>query len=128
LDDFSAALVEEVARWVSPEELQGVIRSDGELAPALLCLESAELLREAGPWGQGFPEPVFDGVFEVLERRIVGEKHLKLRLRNGDAALDAIAFNAPAEAASRERVHAVYRLDVNEWQDSRRLQLVIEHL
>lgn len=127
LADFSRALNEEVARWIAPEELRGVIHSDGELTAEMLCLECAEALRASGPWGQAFPEPLFDGVFEVHDRRIVGEKHLKLRLAPpGGAPLDAIAFNAADLAATR--VRAVYRLDVNEWQGVRRPQLVIEHL
>lgn len=129
LQPFTAALNEEMARWVSAEELRGVIRSDGELPAEFFNLECAELLRDAGPWGQGFPEPVFDGIFEVHDRRVVGERHLKLRLCPVGKAvqLDAIAFNAAAAPAMRQ-VRAAYRLDVNEWQGTRRPQLVIEHL
>lgn len=128
LPEFAAALNAEIARWVAPEELRGVVRTDGELPPEWLCLECAEVLRAAGPWGQAFPEPLFDGVFGVADRRIVGERHLKLRLDCGAGVpLDAIAFNA-GDFPDARRVHAVYRLDVNEWQGSRRAQLVIEHL
>ncbi len=128
LDDFAAALDAEVARWVSPEELRGVVPSDGELAPEFLRLECAEALREAGPWGQAFPEPQFDGVFEIRDRRVVGEKHLKLRLASGGGApLDAIAFNA-GDFPECRAVRAVYRLEVNEWQGRRSVQLVIEHM
>lgn len=129
LAEFSRALNDETARWVSAEELRGVVRSDGELAGEFLSLECAEALRAAGPWGQAFPEPQFDGVFELRERRIVGENHLKLRLACDGArqAINAIAFNA-GSLPECTRVRAVYRLDVNEWQGRREAQLVIEHL
>lgn len=129
LEEFSTALNAELAHWVTAEELRGVVHSDGELSAQDLCLVCAEALREAGPWGQGFPEPMFDGTFEVRGRRIVGERHLKLQLGlPGDAAvLEAIAFNQ-AMFATVDRVRAVYRLDVNEWQGRRSPQLVIEHL
>lgn len=128
-DAFSAALNEEMARWVSADELRGVVRTDGELPAEFLSLECAELLREAGPWGQAFPEPLFDGVFDVHERRIVGERHLKLRLGVAGLAqpLDAIAFNA-IDFPESGRLRAAYRLDVNEWQGRRSPQLVLEHL
>ncbi|HEX6929771.1 MAG TPA: single-stranded-DNA-specific exonuclease RecJ [Gammaproteobacteria bacterium] len=129
LPDFACALNEEIARWVSMDELGGTILSDGELAPEWFCLDAAAALRGAGPWGQAFPEPVFDGVFTVAERRVVGEKHLKLRLVPPGAPeiLEAIAFNA-ADVPAAPEIRAVYRLDVNEWQGRQRVQLVIEHL
>lgn len=127
LDAFATALNEELARWISADDLRGVLASDGELLPEHLGLECAEALRAAGPWGQAFPEPVFDGEFELCDRRIVGERHLKMKLAAGDVILDAIAFNA-AEFADCRHVRAVYRLDVNEWQGRRSAQLVIEHL
>ncbi|MES1944199.1 single-stranded-DNA-specific exonuclease RecJ [Salinisphaera sp. PC39] len=124
---FRAAFAEEVGRWVSEDMLQGVVVSDGELSDAELGLEIAYALREGGPWGAGFPEPVFDGVFAVLDQRIVGERHLKLRLgTDGGRAVDAIAFNHDREAP--DRVRAVYRLDVNRYQGIDSVQLVIEHI
>jgi len=129
---FTQAFDEEVARWLSDDDLEGKIFSDGELSSQDLTLDLAEHLREAGPWGQGFPEPVFDNEFEVLDQRVVGEKHLKLRLRHGGRrAIDAIAFNSvadPQALPSWTRVRAAYRLDVNDYQGSRQVQLVIEHL
>jgi single-stranded-DNA-specific exonuclease len=92
----------------------------------------AEILAEGGPWGQGFPEPLFDGVFETVSHRVVGEKHLKLVLRPGGDGplLDGIAFNAaPAFAAGLPpRVLAAYRLDCNEFRGEISLQLRVEHL
>jgi single-stranded-DNA-specific exonuclease len=135
LDAFAAALVEEVGRHARASELEAVIESDGELAPGELELSLARTLREAGPWGQHFPEPVFDGRFAVREQRIVGERHLKLRLvplaAPGARPLEAIAFNvepgAWPNAAVRE-LEIAYRLDVNAWRGEERLQLVVEHL
>lgn len=124
---FEAALHEEMLRWVDPAELRGVIHSDGELPAQFLTLECAEILREAGPWGQHFPEPVFDGIFEVRDARVVGERHLRLRLGCEGSLIDGIAFNA-ADTSLGSRVHAAYRLDVNEWNGTRRPQLVLEHL
>jgi len=88
------------------------------------------MLRQAGPWGKDFPEPVFDGRFEILERRIVGERHLKLvlRERQGHTVVDAIQFFHHEEdwpEGGRECLLA-YRLDVNEWRGRRSLQLIIE--
>jgi single-stranded-DNA-specific exonuclease len=131
-EEFSQSFDEEVSRWLSEDDLQGRVMSDGELAPEDFHLELAQLLRDAGPWGQGFPEPLFDGYFEVINKRVVGEKHLKLTLRlvGEKKSLEAIAFNAaPAgELPKWAQVHAAYRLDVNEYQGCRSLQLVIEHL
>jgi single-stranded-DNA-specific exonuclease len=126
---FRDAFAEEVARQLSEDDLRGVIHSDGELPGADLTLDLAERLRQGGPWGQAFPEPVFDGVFDVAAQRVVGERHLKLSLRSGAYTLDAIAFGAaPHGPPAWTRVRAAYRLDVNEYQGRRALQLVIEHL
>ncbi len=127
---FRDAFDEEVARQVCDADLQGRVWSDGEISAAELTLELAEQLRAAGPWGQGFPEPVFDGEFEIVSQRIVGNRHIKMALRRDGRLFDAIAFNGapqgqPLRAA---RVHAAYRLDVNEYQGARCLQLVLEHV
>ena len=131
-DTFAAAFNAEVCRHLSPEDLHGTIYSDGELAGQDINLELAEELRRAGPWGQGFPEPVFDGVFELVNRRIVGEKHLKLLLRSPGHShtVDAIAFNTvdhewPSEV---RQVQLAYRLDVNEFNNRRNTQLIVEHV
>ncbi len=130
--EFAAAFDAEVGRHLGDADFQGVVVSDGELNESELGLALAESLRDGGPWGQGFPEPVFDGVFDVLTRRVVGERHLKLQLRpvNGASCLDAIAFHAVVDgvAPAWTRVRAAYRVDVNEYQDSRALQLIIEHM
>lgn len=126
---FARAFDEEVGRWLSDDDLRGRLDTDGELAAADFSLNLAETLRAGGPWGQGFPEPLFDGCFDILDRRIVGEKHLKLTLRSGNSKpLSAIAFHAAETPSDWTRVRAAYRLDVNEYQGNRALQLVIEHL
>lgn len=105
---------------------------DGALTPDCFSLEFAELLREAGPWGQHFPEPVFQGEFEVLNRRVLQDKHLKLTLRipGTDALVDGIAFNQDPFllADGRDALTALYRLDVNEFRGQRNVQLNIDHL
>jgi len=126
---FARAFDEEAGRWLSEDDLRGRMYTDGELEAGDFSLELAEALRAAGPWGQGFPEPVFDGCFDILDRRIVGEKHLKLTLRGRNMKpISAIAFNAAETPSDWTRVRAAYRLDVNEYQGNRSLQLVLEHL
>jgi single-stranded-DNA-specific exonuclease len=128
-DAFAQAFDAEVSRWLTDDDLQGRLYTDGELTAEDFSLSLAETLRAGGPWGQGFPEPLFDGCFEVLERRIVGEKHLKLVLRSdGSRPIDAIAFHAAETPSDWTRIRAAYRLDVNEYQGVRALQLVLEHL
>lgn len=127
---FQAAFDAEVSRHLNADDLHGVIHSDGELTADELTLELAEALRRAGPWGQHFPEPIFDGVFEVQSQRVVGDSHLKLTLRHGArAGIDAIAFNqASIGDLTGSRVVLAYRLDANEFRGMTSLQLVVEHL
>lgn len=134
LDEFSRAFEQEVARLRDPGDGVPPIWTDGPLADSDLTLSTARLLRDAAPWGQAFPEPCFDGEFEIDSTRVVGERHVKLWLRPCGSTLrvDAIAFNLLDAELQREppagRVRAVYRLDVNHYQGQERLQLVIEHL
>ncbi|HCH50177.1 MAG TPA: single-stranded-DNA-specific exonuclease RecJ [Proteus sp.] len=122
-----------MAELVSKEQLQGVILSDGELTDSQLTLPTAEMLREAGPWGQAFPEPLFDGKFQLLKPRIVGEKHLKMILQplNSNLLIDAIAFNIDRNVwpdNSIKMVEIAYRLDINEFRGQRNPQLLVEHI
>ena len=132
LGAFSGAFDGEVRRKVDQESLRGVIHSDGPLDTGEFNMELAGLLRNAGPWGQGFPEPLFDGGFEVINERVVGEKHLKLVLRpeQGGELLDGIAFNQAEDHAGKglERIHAAFRLDINEFRGNTSLQLIVEHI
>ena len=139
-DRFSAAFDEEVRRHLGPEDLHQEIISDGTLVKNELNLTVAEVLRSGGPWGQGFPEPVFDGVFQLVSRRIVGERHLKLVLQatgnNGGneqgskQMIDAIAFNTVDDdwPDSVEQVELAYRLDVNEFNGRRTAQLMVDFI
>jgi len=132
LKAFERAFAAEAGRFADQIDDSGRLYSDGQVPPEDLSLPMAELLRQSGPWGQGFPEPAFDGEFKVLQQRIVGERHLKLDLlpRGGDGPIGAIAFNHPELLPvdeSRECV-AVFRLDVNEFRGLRQAQLVVEHI
>ena len=130
---FADAFVAEVERHAEDVELQAVIHSDGELLEDEFQLELATTLRFAGPWGQHFPEPIFDGIFQLVSQRLVGEKHLKLTLFPADSSvlLDAIAFNVDLDTwpdPAIEQVEIAYRLDVNEFRGRRSVQLVVEHI
>ena len=129
---FTQAFEKVLADWVSPEDLHAEIYSDGELADDDLDLATAKILRNSGPWGQGFPTPVFDGEFTVLDYRVVGEHHLKLVLQPSDSekSIDAIAFNfANYDWNNRAAlVHAAFQLDVNSFRGIESPQLVIQHL
>ncbi|MVF14153.1 single-stranded-DNA-specific exonuclease RecJ [Ketobacter sp. MCCC 1A13808] len=133
LTRFERAFDQEARRILKPENLTGELISDGVLQEAELDLSVAKMLREAGPWGQSFPEPLFDGVFELLDQRIVGEKHLKLTLGlpASKRVIDGIAFNVDLERwpdRSLKQVYLVYRLDVNEFRGIQSAQLMVEYL
>ena len=127
---FSRLFEQEVGKCAFPAGAAGELLSDGELEAGELTLETARIVKEAGPWGQAFPEPLFDGEFEVVSARILGERHVKFGLALPGLArpLDAIAFNL-ARAFDPEatgRVHLAYRLDVNDYDGRRSVQLVVE--
>jgi single-stranded-DNA-specific exonuclease len=129
---FETEFAREVERWVDADTLAGHLHSDGELQAGEFNVATAEALRDGGPWGAGFPEPAFDGVFGVIEARVVGQRHLKLRLRSASGeTVDAIAFRylddgqAP-DIRANDSVAAVYRTGVDEYTGVRRLQLVTE--
>ncbi len=136
LPAFRAAFAAEIALRADADNLTGWVLSDGELERNEIALRTALALRAAGPWGQGFPEPVFDGEFDVLETRIVGERHLKLKVRaaTGCESIDAIAFGYLGSAAESlaiargARVRLAYRLEVNEYNGMERVQLNCQHL
>ncbi|MGL5291688.1 MAG: DHHA1 domain-containing protein, partial [Vibrionaceae bacterium] len=133
LPDFSAAFNAAVQNVLGDEPPCAVVLSDGELLPAELTLETAQLLQDAGPWGHGFAAPCFDGIFSIKSQNLLAGKHLKLQLTpvDGDLSLDAIAFNIdtqlwPNLAASQ--VHIAYRLEINEFRGQSTLQLMIEYI
>lgn len=130
LEEFKAVFIEEVSRHLSEDDLKGVVISDGELSLEDLGLSLAETLERAGPWGQGFPEPLFDGEFHVVDQKVIKDKHLKMKLRHlqGGELVDAIAFNHienPGDELVPKRIRAVYKLAVNEYKGWRNVQLLI---
>jgi single-stranded-DNA-specific exonuclease len=127
---FATAFDEEVSRHLSRDDLGGVIYTDGELSGQELSLETAQLLRDASPWGQGFPAPVFEGDFQVVSHRVVGQRHLKMTLtpERGSCQIDGIAFNTEALPRGRQQIHMAYRLDVNEFRGVVSPQLIVEHM
>ncbi|MEX0448260.1 single-stranded-DNA-specific exonuclease RecJ [Spiribacter sp. 221] len=132
-DAFKSGITELAREWLGDEPAEETLWTDGILSPQDYCLETASTLRYAGPWGAGFPEPVFHDRFLVREQRIVGVDHLKLRLSPLGAnrqAIDAIAFNAVDNGFSQvpEEIEAAFRLDVNRYRGVDRLQLVIDYL
>lgn len=133
LDEFRAAFEARVRELLSESDLDGEFVTDGELTDSELDLPLAEAIEGAGPWGQGFPEPVFDGEFELLGQRIVGERHLKLvlGLPGTQRVIDGIQFNADTDNWPNpgvKRVRIVYQLDVNEFRNVRSAQMRIDHL
>jgi len=124
---FAKAFDDQARRMLPVEALQPSITTDGRLEDAEFSLEVARLLRDAGPWGQGFPEPQFFDEFLVISQRVVGEQHLKLVLKRGDRLLDAIAFRQPP-LRDPGRIAAVFRLTENDYGELPTLQLVVEHL
>ena len=129
LDRFARAFDEEVEVWMRRTPGTDTIETDGELTLKEIALDTAHALRAGGPWGQAFPEPCFDGVFQVRNTRVVGERHLKMwvEVPHTGRAFDAIAFNHAGEPPC-DSVQLVYRLDVNEFQGERRLQLLVDHV
>ncbi len=130
-EEFNQRFSALVNDWLDPAMLQGEIWSDGPLSAQEMTLETAELLRDAGPWGQMFPEPLFDGKFRLLQQRIVGERHLKVMVEpvGGGPLLDGIAFNVDTSRWPDNGVREVelaYKLDVNEFRGNRSVQLLID--
>ncbi|MBG0761116.1 single-stranded-DNA-specific exonuclease RecJ [Vibrio cidicii] len=134
---FSHLFDQVVKQELDEAALKGIILSDGELQPEQFSMHTAEMLRSAGPWGQGFPEPVFDGEFKLLHQKLVGEKHLKLMLEPlfkghpTNIMVDGIAFNVDLRRwpdASVKTVRLAYKLDINEFRGNQSLQLMVDHL
>jgi len=132
-ETFAAAFDEEVRRQLCEDDLTGRLLSDGVLSIDEFNLPLARELRNAGPWGQHFPEPLFHGAFQLVQQRIVGERHLKVVLKSecGSLQLDGIAFGVDREVWPNPTVRWVelaYKLDVNEFRGQESVQLLISHL
>lgn len=132
-DAFQQAFNQIVCEWLGEDELQGIVWTDGELAGHQFNLDIAEAIKQAGPWGQAFPEPVFDGEFKILQQRLVGEKHLKMMVepKQGGPLLDAIAFNVDTRYypdLSIKSAKLAYKLDINEFRGNRNVQLLVDYI
>ncbi|HHF6958197.1 TPA: single-stranded-DNA-specific exonuclease RecJ [Haemophilus influenzae] len=133
--DFQHLFNQTVADWLDEEHLQGIIWTDGELNSNEFNLETAELIKSVGTWGQGFPEPCFDGEFKILDQRAIGQNknHLKMLLepKQGGVLLDAIAFNIDTRLypdLSIKQARLAYKLDINEFRGNRSLQLLVDYI
>ncbi|EBC1303129.1 single-stranded-DNA-specific exonuclease RecJ [Salmonella enterica] len=132
-EQFQQRFGELVTEWLDPALLQGEVISDGPLSAAEMSMEVAQLLRDAGPWGQMFPEPLFDGRFRLLQQRLVGERHLKVMVEpvGGGPLLDGIAFHIDTTCWPDNGVREVelaYKLDINEFRGNRSLQIIIDDI
>ncbi|RPH20457.1 single-stranded-DNA-specific exonuclease RecJ [Buttiauxella warmboldiae] len=132
-DEFRKRFGDLVGEWLDPALLQGVVWSDGAISAQEMTLETAEMLRDAGPWGQMFPEPLFDGKFRILQQRLVGERHLKVMVEpiGGGPLIDGIAFNVDTACWPDNSVRdaeLAFKLDVNEFRGNRTVQLLIDHI
>jgi single-stranded-DNA-specific exonuclease len=131
-DRFKLLFTHAVTQSLAEEDKQALLMTDGNLSPDCFNLKFANILRQAGPFGQGFPEPLFDDVFYLIQQRIVGEKHLKMVLRHSSGLdIDAIAFNVDLKQwpnAQAEKVRLAYQLDINEFRGKFSLQLLVNEL
>jgi single-stranded-DNA-specific exonuclease len=127
---FAAAFDAIARELIDAERLQAVLFTDGELPPGAVSLNLARQLRHAGPWGQAFPEPLFDNLFECASWKVMGERHLRLQLRDPrDGTLhDAVMFNAYHGQPPPARLRAVYELGINDWQGRETPRLLLRHI
>ncbi|HHF4888552.1 single-stranded-DNA-specific exonuclease RecJ [Haemophilus influenzae] len=133
--DFQHLFNQTIADWLDEEHLQGIIWTDGELNSNEFNLETAELIKSVGTWGQGFPEPCFDGEFKILDQRAIGQNknHLKMLLepKQGGGLLDAIAFNIDTRLypdLSIKQARLAYKLEINEFRGNRSVQLLVDYI
>ena len=124
---FRDAFVQVALEWLSQEMLTDALHSDGELDAADFAIDTAIALRDGGHWGQGYPEPLFDGEFAVLGWRIGGERHLKLELGIGSKRLNAIQFGGWEGDPPPARVRIAYRLVPDDYRGGDAIQLVVVH-
>jgi single-stranded-DNA-specific exonuclease len=132
-DQFQQALEQQVENVIDPQDLEATLQTDGQLDVHDFSMHTAAILRDAGPWGQSFPEPCFEGEFELRSQRIVGENHLKVTL-SPDAGkavvIDGIYFNIDSQIwpSTATKARCVYRLDINEFRGRENLQLLIQYM
>ena len=128
--DFYRAFMDIASETLDPDLLQEIILTDGPLLPDQIDRVTAEMLIQAGPWGQGFPVPLFDNVFDVIGWQVLKEKHLKLQLRpvDGMAVIQAIQFNGYSGKAPAPQVRVVYELQPNDFRERRDVQALVRHI
>lgn len=130
LADFEHAFHQTAQQLLQGKPLAGEVLSDGALTKEQYSITFAQLLKDAGPWGQGFPEPIFDDEFEIVEQKLLGGKHLKLLVRyQSQLLIDAIAFNIdPLQwpNAQCKQVRLAFKLDINEFRGRVNLQLMVD--
>ena len=130
-DRFSDVFNKVVNQYISSDSLEDQCLTDGELSGDDFSLPLALAIQNAGPWGQSFPEPIFVGQFKILDKRVVGESHLKLKLQSrNNNTLDAIAFNMTDDdwPSKLEQITSTYRLGINNYRGHSQVQLFIEHI
>lgn len=131
-ETFKVAFGHVAKKYLTPELLTAVLYTDGSLSSECFSVPFAQLLQQAGPWGQSFPEPVFEGEFTIRQQRLIADKHLKLMLQNSEGQLvDAIWFNADNKAwpdANVRQINVAYQLDINDYRDQQSLQLLVRHI
>ena len=129
LPEFMRLFDQLVRQRLSEDDMRAVVLSDGEIPPGMLNLELAMLIANGGPWGQAFPEPLFDGIFNIVSQRVLKDKHYKLVLQTakGKQVFDAIGFNLVEQhpAPLPDRIRVAYQLDINEYRGNISLQLRI---
>ena len=133
LPEFEQVLQQQVKQTIDDSDLKATLLTDGELSSELLTMHTAQILRDAAPWGQAFPEPCFQGLFNLVQQRIVGENHLKVVLSPTSAqqlTIDGIYFNVDTQQwpTAEGLVRCVYRLDINEYRGQENLQLMIVYM
>ncbi len=130
LNTFATAFNRRVEQLLNGQALQREWLTDGPLNETDITLDNAALIKYLQPWGQSFPPPLFDDVFQISNVQPIGTGHMRLKLRcnNGKRELPAVAFNRRVDADACHRWHVVYRLDVNTYKNRQSLQLVVEHL
>ena len=131
-DQFQLALEQQVASTIDPQDLEATMQTDGQLDTDQFTMHTASILRDAGPWGQAFPEPSFEGDFELKSQRIVGENHLKVTVSpDGESSeIDGIYFNIDSQLwpTTATKVRCVYRLDINEFRGRESVQLLVQYM
>lgn len=126
---FATAFDAVAREWLDEERLHAVLYTDGELPAGAVTLDLARQLRDGGPWGQGFPEPLFDNLFECVQWRVMGERHWRLDLRDprDGGVHEAVMFNV-GPAAPPPRMRAAYELAINDWQGRESPRLLLRHI